>query len=262
MLGLGLDLGGPWHQRSTQAFLLTSSVNTPLTGARGGGGGGWGSRNPLRLPALAATTKGSHGRSSMARLSISEPSLLTANENILFEGFSSNRHPKVLQKRPPPLAPFSKSSILLPCKTCLPLRTTEPHQPQNHHCNKPAYLHFSKAIQPSSKPRPARRPSHRSAPSTETVQGDLRASVMPHNPLSQGEPLSVVGKPCLLSCSERSTQRTVTGPARTQLHVFLPTEAEGEEVDSESVDEGFMDELDSKITSQKLQQGAPKRVSL
>lgn len=84
--------------------------------------------------------------------------------------------------------------------------------------------------------------------------------MMPHS--SKKEPLFVVGKPCPLSCSERPTQRSVSGPARTQLHVFLPSEAEGEEVDSESVDEGFMDELDSKITSLKLQQGAPKTVSL
>lgn len=36
-----------------------------------------------------------------------------------------------------------------------------------------------------------------------------------------------------------------TVPARPQLHIFLPTEAE-EEADSESVDEGFMDELDCR----------------
>lgn len=86
------------------------------------------------------------------------------------------------------------------------------------------------------------------------VQGDLRPLAMQ----SQAELLSVVGKPCLLGCSQRSAMAAASGPGRTQLHVFLPTEAEGEEVDSESVDEGFMDELDSKITSLKLQQGAPK----
>lgn len=92
------------------------------------------------------------------------------------------------------------------------------------------------------------------------VQGDPRPSVMQHrNSLSQGELLSVVGKPCLRSGSKRPA--LAAGPARTQLHVFLPTEAEGEEVDSESVDEGFMDELDSKMISLKLQQGAPKTVT-
>ncbi len=93
------------------------------------------------------------------------------------------------------------------------------------------------------------------------VQGDLRPSVMQYrNSSSQGEPLSVIGKPCLPSCSQRPP--LAAGPARTQLHVFLPTEAEGEEVDSESVDEGFMDELDSKIISLKLQQGTSKTFTL
>lgn len=82
-----------------------------------------------------------------------------------------------------------------------------------------------------------------------------------HNSSSQGEPLSVTGKPCLPSCSERPAVAAAVSPARPQLHVFLPTEAEREDVDSESVDEGFMDELDSKITSVLLQQGAPKTVS-
>lgn len=71
----------------------------------------------------------------------------------------------------------------------------------------------------------------------------------------------VVGKPCLLSCSQRPAVAASAGPTRTQLHVFLPTEAEGEEVDSESVDEGFMDESDSKMTSLQLRQGAPKTVT-
>ena len=85
------------------------------------------------------------------------------------------------------------------------------------------------------------------------AQGDFRPLAM-----SEAEPLSVVGKPCLLNCSQRPT--LAAGPGRTQLHVFLPTEAEGEEVDSESVDEGFMDELDNKITSLKIQHGARKIV--
>lgn len=85
------------------------------------------------------------------------------------------------------------------------------------------------------------------------------------------EPLSVIGKTCLPGSSQRvvaaananatanaAATAAAAGPGRTQLHVFLPTEAEGEEVDSESVDEGFMDELDSKITSLKLQQRASK----
>ncbi|KAI3358825.1 hypothetical protein L3Q82_015222, partial [Scortum barcoo] len=152
---------------------------------------------------------------------LSEPSLHTPNDNILFEGFSSNRRPSVLQKRPPPPPSFSRSSVLLPCKTCHPSGTNQ--QPVQT-CSRPAFIHFSQAIQPSSKPRPARRHSHNPA----------------------------------LSAEMSAPPPPAAGPARTQLHVFLPTEAEGEEVDSESVDEGFMDELDSKMTSLKLQQGAPK----
>ncbi|XP_078032137.1 uncharacterized protein LOC144467421 [Epinephelus lanceolatus] len=265
VLGLGLDVSGRWHQRAVQksrvlvqTYLLTSSVHPPPTA-----GGSKGTRTPVRLPSLVATAKGPRRRSSMARLSLSEPSLLTPNESILFEGYSCNRHPSVLQKRPPP-PPLSKSSVLLPCKTCHPSGTSQPHQQQNNQqvqsCSRPAYIHFSQAIQPSTKPKPARRHSHNPALSPEMVQGDLRPLVMQYrNSLSQGEPLSIIGKPCLPSCSERPS--LAAGSARTQLHVFLPTEAEEEEVDSESVDEGFMDELDSKITSLKLQQGASKTLT-
>ncbi|XP_044027846.1 uncharacterized protein LOC122864457 isoform X2 [Siniperca chuatsi] len=268
VLGLGLDIRGPWHQRAVQksralvqTYLLTSSVHPPPTA-----GGSRGTKTPLRLPSLVATAKGPRRRSSMTRLSLSEPSLLTPNENVfLFEGFSSNRRTSVLQKRPPP-PPFSKSSVLHPCRTCHQSGTSQLHQQQNHQqvqsCSRPAFIHFSQAIQPSSKPRRVRRHSHNPVLSAETVQGDLRPLVMQYrNSSSQGEPLSLVGKPCLPSCSKRPAVAAAAGPARTQLHVFLPTEAEGEEVDSESVDEGFMDELDSKITSLKLQHGAPKTVT-
>jgi len=64
-----------------------------------------------------------------------------------------------------------------------------------------------------------------------------------------------------MAASTASTSTGAAGPARTQLHVFLPTEAEGVELDSGSVDEGFMDELDSRVTSLKLLQGAPKTLS-
>ncbi|XP_042290963.1 uncharacterized protein LOC121912697 [Thunnus maccoyii] len=247
VLGLGMDVSEPhqWHQRaaqksraSVQTYLLTSTVLPPPTA----GGSSRGTKTPLRLPSLVA--KGPRRRSTMARLSLSEPSLLTPKENIIFEGFSSNRRPNVLQKRPPP-PPFWKSSQP---------RQQQRHQHQVQSCSRSAYIHFSQAIQPSSKPRPVRRHSHNPTLSSEMAQGGFRPLAMQ----SQAEPLSVVGKPCLLNCSQRPAM--ATGPGRTQLHVFLPTEAEGEEVDSESVDEGFMDELDSKITSLKLQQGAPKMV--
>ncbi|CAK6949206.1 uncharacterized protein LOC121912697 [Scomber scombrus] len=252
VLGLDMDISEPhqWHQRATQksramvqTYMLTSSVLPPPPA-----GESRGTKTPLRLPSLVA--RGPRRRSSMARLSLSEPSLLTPKESTIFEGFSINRRPSVLQKRPPP-PPFWKSS--------------QPNQQQNNQhqvqsCSRPAYIHFSQAIQPSSKPRPVRRHSHNSALSPEMVQGDLQPLAMQcRNSSSQVEPLSVVGKPCLLSCGQRPAMST--GPGRTQLHVFLPTEVEGEEVDSESVDEGFMDELDSKITSLKLQQRAAKTVT-
>ncbi|XP_039977855.1 uncharacterized protein LOC120786461 [Xiphias gladius] len=258
VLGLGLDIGGPWHQRAVrksgalaQTHLLTSSA---------GGGGRRGPQAPLRLPSLV----GPRRSSGTARLSLSEPSLRSPNENVQFEGFSCGRGPSVLQKRPPSPPPLYKSSALLPSKTCHPSASRQPHQRQNQRqvqgCSRPTYIHFSRAIQPSSRPRPVRRHSHNSTLGADT--GDLRPFAMQYcNSSSQGEPLSVIGKPCLPSCSQRPAQAATAGPARTQLHVFLPTEAEADEADSESVDEGFMDELDSRITSMKLQQGAPKTVT-
>ncbi|XP_051811584.1 uncharacterized protein LOC110963609 [Acanthochromis polyacanthus] len=260
VLGLGLDVGGPWHQRSralVQTFLLTGSMLPPPPPTAAAGGRP--DRTPLRLPSLVSAAKGPRRRSSMARLSFSEPSLLTPNENVQFEGFSNNRRSSVLQKRPPPPPPFMKSSGLLTCRTCHPSGPNQPGQQQVQSCSRPTYIHFSQAIQPSSKPRPARRHSHNPALSSEAAQGDLRPSAAQYRTSpSQEEPLSVVGKPCLLSCSQRSA---AVGPSRAQLHVFLPSEAEGEEADRESVDEGFMDDLDNKITSLKLQQGARKAVT-
>ncbi|KAK9526479.1 hypothetical protein VZT92_015176 [Zoarces viviparus] len=262
VLGLGLDISGRWHGRAVQkgralvqTYPLPSSVHPPPAA-----GGARGTRTPVRLPSLVATAEGPRRRSSTARLSLSEPSLLTPDENVLFEGFSGDRRPSVVQKRPPPPPPFYKSSVPLPCKTYRPPVTSQPRQRQNHQqvqsCSRPAYIHFSQAIQPGSKPR-VRRHSHNPSLSSEMVQGDLRPLVTQYrNSSSQGEPLSVVGRPCLPGCSERpgalAAAASAAGPARTQFHVFLPTEAEGEEVD-----EGFMDELDCRLTSLKLQQRMP-----
>lgn len=203
---------------------------------------------------------------SITLCSLSEPSLLNPNETVPFQGFSSNHRLSVLQKQPPAPPPISKSSVPLPCKICHPPRISQPHQQQSHQqvqsCSRPTFIHFSQAIQLSSKPRPVRRHSHNPVLATDMEQGELQPAVIRyHNSTFQGEPLSVIGKPCLLSCSQRPAVSAAAGPARTQLHVFLPTEAEGEEADSESVDEGFMDELDCKITSLKLQQGPPRTVT-
>ncbi|XP_062266352.1 uncharacterized protein LOC133972794 [Platichthys flesus] len=241
-----------------QTHLLTSSLQPPPRE----GAGNTGSKAPLRLPSLVAAGRGSRGRSSMARLSLSEPSLLNLNENIQFEGFSNVRRPSVLQKRPPPPPPPppSKSPSLLPCRTWLPSGSCQNLQDRQKGpgCSRPVYFHFSQAIQPRS--RPARHHSYNPTPSAD----NLRPLGM-HDSSPQREPLSVVGKPYLRSCSQRlapaAAAASAPAPARAQLHVFLPTEAEAEEVDSESVDEGFMDELDCKMTSLKLQQGALKTLT-
>lgn len=187
----------------------------------------------------------------------------------MFEGFSHNRRPSAIRKRP---LPVCRSSPLPLCKACdlsgrsQTQQTHHPHhqnlkQLQVQSCSRPVYSHFSQPIHPSPKPAPVNPYSQNLTLTTKGLQGDPRPLVMQHrHSLSQGEGLSVVGKPCLPNCSKPSPQVPASVPARTQLHVFLPTEGagEGEEADSESVDEGFMDELDNMIISLKLQQGAPK----
>ncbi|XP_061597305.1 uncharacterized protein LOC133460640 [Cololabis saira] len=221
----GLGLGPPWHRGAvlrSRALVQTELHGVPLEGSR--------TRPPLRLPALVGATRGPRRRKGMARLSFSEPSLLLPSESILLEGFPSCRRFTVLQKQP------ACASSSPHCKTCRPSRTQE-HQPtqQPQGCNRPAHVHISQPVQPRT-----RRHS-----SSERMCADLHRE----------EPLSVVGRSCLLGCSQRPAQARAL--ARAQLHVFLPSEAEGEEADWESVDEGFMDELDTKISSMKLRQTAP-----
>ncbi|KAJ0003469.1 hypothetical protein NQD34_008567 [Periophthalmus magnuspinnatus] len=109
VLGFGLDTeGGPCLRRqkygssvSVQTYLLDSGTPPgppPPTavGAR------------VRLPAL--TAKGPRRKSSMARLSLSEPSLFPHNDSVLFGGLSCARGPSLLHKR----TPFSSSSFTKP----------------------------------------------------------------------------------------------------------------------------------------------------
>lgn len=171
--------------------------------------------------------------------SISEPSLFTPGEQAVFEGFSPNRRPP-LRKRPLPL-----------CKSCDTIVGKNLNQ-----SNRPLlYSHFSYPIRPNPKLGKPRSQSLTLA----KEQGELRPPVMQHCQSSHGEGLTVRGKPCL-SLPSQSLPPAASMPARTQLHIFLPMEGIGgrEEGDSESVDEGFMDELDSKITSLKLQEGEAK----
>ncbi|KAM8840071.1 uncharacterized protein AB9W97_001047 [Spinachia spinachia] len=262
MPGLGLDASRRWHLRGVRkGRAMVKSYVLPSSGLPPPSAGG--GRTPVRLPSLVATAVGPHRRCTRALLSHSEPSLLIPDENALLERLSSHRRPSVAPKRtPPPTPPFSKSSVRLSCETGRPPTTSLPRQPQNRQqvqsCSRPAYIHFSQAIPLGPKPRPVRSGFHPPSLSPELVHSDLTVRQC-HSSLFQGEPLSVVGRPCLLSyteCLPLAAAATADSPARTQLHVFLPTEDEGEE-GSASVDEGFMDEVESKITSLKLQHGAP-----
>lgn len=178
--------------------------------------------------------------------SLSEPSLLNPNETILF---SSNHHPDVLQKHSS-VPPISKSSVPLSCKISPPPRPTSQLQKHQSHqevqsCNRPGFINFCQAIQLNSKPRPVNRHLHN--PILTTERSKLKPAVIQyHKSPFKVEPLSITGKPCFFSCSQRSVVSAAAVPARSQLHVFLPTEVEGEEADSESADEGFMDELDCR----------------
>ncbi|KAK5618197.1 hypothetical protein CRENBAI_020823 [Crenichthys baileyi] len=238
---LGLNVSRLWHCGSIQrnGHQLSGSVQP-----------GFRSRAPLRLPSLVAATKGPRRQGSMAHLSVSELSLLTPGQDVLSEGFSGTQLSSILQIRSPPPPSTGKASTLLPCKSCMPVGSRGQQQSQHlQSCSRPDYIHFSRAIQPTVRPGPVRRHSHIPPLSSDMLHVDLRRR---NSSSSQGEALSVMGKPCFLSCSQRPA--AAGPPGRAQLHVFLPNETEGEEVDVESVDEGFMDDLDTKTTSLKLQQ--------
>lgn len=193
--------------------------------------------------------------------SVSEPSLLNPKETVLFCG---NHCPRqgVFQKHPS-VPPISRLSLPLACELCPPPRVSQLHKQQSHRevrsCNRPGFINFCQAIRPSSKPRPTSRHLHNASLTTETRKPRSAVIWYPNSPFL-GEPLSITGKPCLLSSCQRSVVSTVPVPARPQLHIFLPTDDKGVEMDSESVDEGFLDELDDKITSLKLQQGSAQTV--
>ncbi|XP_016318296.1 uncharacterized protein LOC107670263 [Sinocyclocheilus anshuiensis] len=195
-------------------YLLSSSV-LPLPGS-------W-SRDDFRRPPLSSST---HGRTTTVPLSISEPCLFTPGQRAVFEGFSKNRRP-LLHKR----GPSSPS-----CKT---LENTKAPQQSYHQ----VYMHFSRPLKPVPKVGQAFTHSQRRA----TESTGLQALVRQHL-----ETLSVRGQTFL------PTQHLPTSSSsapRTQLHVFLPAEGarQEEDGDSESVDEGFMDELDNKVTTLRLQ---------
>lgn len=175
--------------------------------------------------------------------------------------------PNLLRKQTLPSHQLpSRSSPLTSRNTCDPSRRKRhndvthppPRQNQNHHG--PIYTHFSQPIRLSAKVPPSRRFSDTVARTSPEIRSELRPFIVHYGLGSpEGEALSVVGRPC-------QTLAPVVAslpPKRTHLHVFLPTgdqAREGEEADSESVDEGFMDELDSKITALRLQHGGSNAV--
>lgn len=169
--------------------------------------------------------------------SISEPSLFTSEPKVT----QPDRFPH--RRRPPP----RKRTPQLPlCRLCDP-------DGRSQSC-KPAYTHFSYPIRPALKLSPTPSRSQSTSASQLGVRRLVLASPLPLD-MQQGA-LSVRGTPCLPPQPSPPLQ---SAQGRAQLHVFLPTETvSSEEVDSESVDEGFMDELDNKVTSLRIHQGTPK----
>ncbi|XP_063040787.1 uncharacterized protein LOC134435680 [Engraulis encrasicolus] len=202
----------------------------------------------VHLPTLASSRKpslrGQDGAPTV-QLSISEPSLFASQPRATLP----DRFPQ--RRRPPP----RKRTPQLPlCRLC-----DLDGSKSLDSCSRPTYTAFSCPIRPVSKLSPS--PSSSSASSRSqlalSAQLGVRRLVFT-SPLPSGAhqgALSVRGTPCLPPPTPQATAQ-----GRAQLHVFLPSEAlSSEELDRESVDEGFMDELDSKVTSLKLQQGATKK---
>ena len=196
--------------------------------------------------------------------SFSEPSLFSPGENVVLCG--NHHRPSSVRKRlPPSHQPPSRSSSLTSGNALDPWRkrhsdATPPLPCQNQNYRRRIYTHFSQPIRPSPKAPPSSSLSDSMTRTSPETRSELRPSVMPYGrSSSDGEALSVVGRPYLPGCCQTLASVAASlPPKRTQLHVFLPTgdragEEDGEEADSESVDEGFMDELDSKITALRLQ---------
>ncbi|KAJ8334753.1 hypothetical protein SKAU_G00403920 [Synaphobranchus kaupii] len=235
--GPGLGSAGLRHRRLPQrtrplahAYLLSASVPPPPATAAASR-----LRGTLRLPTLIAVDP-RRRQTTSAELSVSKASLYTPGERAVIEGFSHNCCPPGRKYPPPPLLRKSGDTG------------------GRVQSSPPVYTHFSCPIRPSAKlvVKPLLQTR-----SLSTERRDLRPLVMQYRQAPQGGTLVVRGKHCL---PRPPTPSIITEPARTELHVFLPTEGagEGEEGDNESVDEGFMDELDSKITSLKIHHGEPK----
>ncbi|KAL0962433.1 hypothetical protein UPYG_G00339970 [Umbra pygmaea] len=230
-LSLSLDTSGLWQQRTIHRnrYLvpnyLVSSSGPQINGIR--------IRDAVQLPCLS-TVKAQRRQTTMASLSISESSLLTLGEQDVYKGFSCNRRPH-RQKRPLPQYTSCDTTVV-----------------KSQSSSKPVYSHFSYPIRPNPKVVKPR------SQSLNVEQNEPRPLVTQYRQTSHREALTVRGKPCL-SLRSKPTPSIAPMPARTQLHIYLPTGVgEGREGDSESVDEGFMEEQDIKITGLKLQQEKDK----
>ncbi|XP_016097727.1 uncharacterized protein [Sinocyclocheilus grahami] len=211
-----------------RTYLLSSSV-LPLPGSR--------SRDDFRLPSLLS--RSTHGRTTAVPLSVSEPCLFTPGQRAVFEGFSKIHHPLLHTPGPSPS-----------CKTL-----EKPKMPQQSYHQ--VYMHFSQPLKPVPKVGQAFTHSQQQATENRGLQPLVRQRRQPANL----ETLSVRGKTCLPT---QHLPTSSSSASRTQLHVFLPAEGAGQEEDrdSESVDEGFMDELDNKVTNLRLLQDpkTPKQI--
>lgn len=199
--------------------------------------------------------------SSSCLCSVSEPSLLNPKETVLF--CENHCHRQGVFQKHPSVPPISRLSLPLSCELCPLPRGSQLRKQQSHQelrsCNRPGFIHFCQAIRQSSQPRPTSHHLHNSGLTIETRKPKSAVIWYPNSPF-KSEPLSITGKPCLLSCSRRSVASTIPVPARPQLHIFLPMDDKVIEMDNESVDEGFLDELDFKMTSLKLQQASAQTV--
>ncbi|KAA0710421.1 hypothetical protein E1301_Tti012520 [Triplophysa tibetana] len=222
-----------WGEQTQQTlghtYILSSSM-LPLSGSSG-----FRLREDFRLSSLHRTT---HGRNTTVPISISEPSLFRSRHWAFLGDFSSNYAPPLRSRAP----------SLPSCKTA----ENPKMQEQKFH---QVYIHFSQPMRLISKvgKKTVTRGGQKQTTERRSQQPSASHITQPPN----RETLSVKGKTCLPS------QPLSSGASRKELHIFLPAEgAEEEETrESESVDEGFIDELDYKISTLALQhdQKIPKQ---
>ncbi|KAG9279685.1 uncharacterized protein LOC107197622 [Astyanax mexicanus] len=234
--GMTLSAVEPKHQQAvqrtralTRTYLLSSSM-LPIPPSSNQSIG-----ESLKLPALTRTA---YRRTSLLPLSISEPSLFAPVQRVVLDGFPRNCRP----------CPRKRAQSLSLCKSSENKNGPIPSY-------QPIYTHFTQPIRPVSKLN--QQPILR-ARRLPAGQSGLRSSVKQYWQDPHNETLSIRGTPCLPSPPSPSTSATTS---RTQLHVFLPVEGSGgeEDKDSESVDEGFMDEVDNKASILRHKKGESKK---